>query len=84
MTEARWLTLTGEQRGPGGASRQAAALRREGIHVGRGSLGEYLVDFSAYGWFPSELPSEAAAEIEDSDSDASREGHGETAAAADE
>ncbi|OJD33091.1 mgmt family protein [Diplodia corticola] len=71
-------------RGPGGASRQAAALRREGVHVGRGSLGEYLVDLAAYGWFPSELPSEAAAGGEDSDSDSDASGArpGEAAAAA--
>ncbi|OMP81796.1 hypothetical protein BK809_0006104, partial [Diplodia seriata] len=68
---------------PGGASRQAAALRREGVHVGRGSLGEYLVDFAAYGWFPSELPSEAAAGVDDSESDASGAEPAEAAAAAD-
>ncbi|KAI9700678.1 MAG: hypothetical protein M1836_002047 [Candelina mexicana] len=53
-------------RGPSGATRQAAALRREGVRVSRGSLGELTVDFGIYGWFPSILPSEAA---EESDSD---------------
>ncbi|KAF2144983.1 uncharacterized protein K452DRAFT_133177 [Aplosporella prunicola CBS 121167] len=47
-------------RGPGGAERQAAALRAEGVEVTRGHLGEYFIDFSAYGWFPDMLPSEAA------------------------
>lgn len=60
-------------RGPGGASRQAAALRREGVHVGRGNLGEYLVDLSSYGWFPNELPSEGVESSSDS-SDEAEEG----------
>jgi len=55
-------------RGPSGASRQAAALRREGVQIERGTLGEYMVDFSIYGWFPDMLPSEAA-QLEDDDSD---------------
>ncbi|GME23377.1 Sulfite reductase protein [Neofusicoccum parvum] len=71
-------------RGPAGASRQAAALRREGVHVGRGSLGEHLVDLAAYGWFPSELPSEAGAEDSDSDGDSNNaEAGAEAGAAAD-
>lgn len=40
--------------------------------VSRGSLGEYLVDFKEYGWFPRQLPSERAAGLEphiDSDDD---------------
>ena len=41
-----------------GAARQEAALNREGVEVGRGSLGERTVDFSVYGWFPSTLPSQ--------------------------
>ncbi|KAK8169626.1 6-O-methylguanine DNA methyltransferase [Phyllosticta citrichinensis] len=55
-------------RGPSGASRQAAALRAEGVHVDRGSLGEYLVSLETYGWFPDMLPSEEA-ELESSDPD---------------
>ncbi|OCL06274.1 DNA binding methylated-DNA--cysteine S-methyltransferase [Glonium stellatum] len=47
-------------RGPSGASRQAAALGREQVHVHQGSMGEYSVDFSIYGWFPDVLPSEVA------------------------
>ena len=54
------------QRGPGGATRQAAALRREGVAVGNGHLGELTVDLGTYGWFPSLLPSE---EAEDSESE---------------
>lgn len=45
-------------RGPNGAARQEAALRREGVEVGRGQLGERTIDFSEYGWFPDRLPSE--------------------------
>ncbi|MCJ1426257.1 hypothetical protein MMC29_004160 [Sticta canariensis] len=47
-------------RGPGGAARQAAALRREGVTVDTGPLGELTVDLAAFGWFPSTLPSEVA------------------------
>ncbi|KAJ9662578.1 Alkyltransferase-like protein 1 [Coniosporium apollinis] len=53
-------------RGPGGASRQAAALRQEGVTVDEGNLGEFSVDFQTYGWFPDVLPSE---EGEDSEED---------------
>ena len=35
-------------RGPGGATRQAASLRREGIVVGIGSLGELTVSYKFY------------------------------------
>lgn len=53
--------------------------------MGRGSLGEYLVDLAAYGWFPDELPSEAAAvESSDGDEDGDEDGDGVEAAAADE
>lgn len=47
-------------RGPGGALRQAASLRREGVTVGTGHLGELSVDLGAYGWFPELLPSDEA------------------------
>ncbi|KAJ4305421.1 Alkyltransferase-like protein 1 [Kalmusia sp. IMI 367209] len=46
-------------RGPNGASRQASALRAEGVEVTQGAMGEFSVDFERYGWFPSVLPSEA-------------------------
>ncbi|KAF2457751.1 MGMT family protein, partial [Lineolata rhizophorae] len=49
-------------RGPGGASRQAAALRREGVTIERGAMGEFYLDLMKYGWFPDELPSEVPAE----------------------
>ncbi|CAL8581422.1 Alkyltransferase-like protein 1 [Xanthoria parietina] len=45
-------------RGPGGAARQAAALRQEGVTVGTTALGEFIVDLSIFGWFPTRLPSE--------------------------
>ena len=47
-------------RGPGGASRQAAALRREGVIVSTGHLGELTIDLGMFGWYPSTLPSEEA------------------------
>lgn len=62
------MKLIGSDRGPGGASRQAAALRREGVHVGTGTLGELTVDLATFGWFPSRLPSEVA-EGDSSDSE---------------
>lgn len=53
-------------RGPGGAARQAAALRQEGVIVDNGSLGELSINFGTYGWFPNRLPSE---EADDEDED---------------
>ena len=47
-------------RGPGGAARQAAALRQEGVTVAAGAMGDYSVDFGLYGWFPIQLPSEGS------------------------
>ncbi|KAJ5188943.1 Winged helix-turn-helix transcription repressor DNA-binding [Penicillium cf. griseofulvum] len=49
-------------RGPGSAERQAEALAQEGVEVTTDSMGEIYVDFSRYGWFPSELPSELPSE----------------------
>ncbi|CAG8247553.1 unnamed protein product [Penicillium nalgiovense] len=49
-------------RGPGSAKRQAEALAQEGVEVTTDSMGEMYVDFSRYGWFPSELPSEGTDE----------------------
>lgn len=46
---------------PSGAANQARVLREEGVEVGTGSLGEFVVDFVKYGWFPHQLPSEAEA-----------------------
>lgn len=45
-------------RGPGGATRQAAALRAEGVTVDIGHLGELMVSLATFGWFPERLPSE--------------------------
>ncbi|KAJ5537626.1 hypothetical protein N7504_005232 [Penicillium tannophilum] len=45
-------------RGPGSAERQAEALRQEGVEVTYDSMNEMYVDFSSYGWFPKQLPSE--------------------------
>ncbi|CAN8103663.1 unnamed protein product [Discula destructiva] len=38
---------------------QATALRAEGVTVTTGALGELMVDFAEFGWFPAVLPSEA-------------------------
>lgn len=32
--------------------------------VNTGALGEFLVDFGEYGWFPRQLPSDEAAGVE--------------------
>ncbi|CZT02849.1 related to MGMT family protein [Rhynchosporium agropyri] len=48
-------------RHPSGATHQAQVLRSEGVTVNTGSLGELMVDLGEYGWFPRQLPSEAAA-----------------------
>lgn len=54
---------------PSGADNQAEVLQQEGVVVTTGSLGELQVDFGVYGWFPRQLPSEAAAGISISDDD---------------
>ncbi|KAI9055899.1 hypothetical protein LZ554_000837 [Drepanopeziza brunnea f. sp. 'monogermtubi'] len=46
---------------PSGAANQAQVLRGEGVAVTAGSMGELSVDLAMYGWFPRQLPSEAAA-----------------------
>ncbi|KAL2868945.1 MGMT family protein [Aspergillus lucknowensis] len=56
-------------RGPGSAERQAEALREEGVEVTSDSMGEFYVDFSRFGWFPAELPSEAAEDEADDGSE---------------
>lgn len=45
-------------RGAGGAARQAAALRAEGVTVDTGHLGELTVDLATFGWFPDRLSSQ--------------------------
>ncbi|KAH9896203.1 6-O-methylguanine DNA methyltransferase [Xylariomycetidae sp. FL2044] len=42
---------------PSGARTQGAALQAEGVTVSTGSLGELMVDFAEFGWFPNALPS---------------------------
>ncbi|KFY21809.1 hypothetical protein V493_07079 [Pseudogymnoascus sp. VKM F-4281 (FW-2241)] len=53
---------------PSGAANQAAVLRGEGVTVNTGALGELLVNFGEYGWFPRQLPSDEAAGVELDDS----------------
>ncbi|TAQ84703.1 hypothetical protein B7494_g6977 [Chlorociboria aeruginascens] len=52
---------------PSGAANQASALRAEGITVTTSAMGELMVDFREYGWFPRVLPSDIAAGVEDLD-----------------
>ncbi|KAK3320505.1 6-O-methylguanine DNA methyltransferase [Cercophora scortea] len=56
---------------PSGSLNQAAELEAEGVTVTTGALGELMVDFAEFGWFPNILPSEAAqgAVPEDDDDD---------------
>jgi methylated-DNA-protein-cysteine methyltransferase-like protein len=59
---------------PSGARNQATALQAEGVTVTTGALGELMVDFGEFGWFPRVLPSEEAQGVlpsddEDGDSD---------------
>lgn len=60
--------------GPGGAARQAAALRSEGVHVETDSMGEMYVDFRQYGWFPKRLPSEEGSSSDEEAADGSAGG----------
>ncbi|KAF1921220.1 6-O-methylguanine DNA methyltransferase [Ampelomyces quisqualis] len=53
-------------RGPGAASQQADALRREGIEVRQDAMGQYTISLAEYGWFPDALPSESGL-VESSD-----------------
>jgi methylated-DNA-protein-cysteine methyltransferase-like protein len=53
--------------------RHAAALRREGVRVERGSMGEMTIEFGKYGWFPTMLPSEEG-KSDESDSGEHAEG----------
>lgn len=69
--------LTGWSRSqPAGTQNQAAALRAEGVTVTTGALGELIVDFGEYGWFPAILPSEAGQE--DGVDDEVEEGDGQS------
>lgn len=52
---------------PAGAGNQAVELRREGVTVTTDAMGQLMVSFGQYGWFPAMLPSEAAEGREASD-----------------
>jgi methylated-DNA-protein-cysteine methyltransferase related protein len=39
-------------------------LRGEGVTVTTGALGELMVNFGTYGWFPRQLQSDEAAGVE--------------------
>ncbi|OAA57489.1 mgmt family protein [Niveomyces insectorum RCEF 264] len=43
-----------------GRQRQAAALEAEGVEVTADAMGVLTVDLARFGWFPRQLPSEAA------------------------
>lgn len=58
-----------ERSQPTGARNQAAVLEGEGVTVTTGALGELMVDFAEFGWFPRVLPSEAGMGLEDEDED---------------
>jgi methylated-DNA-protein-cysteine methyltransferase-like protein len=67
MTAASLTDMTTTPiRGGNGAQRQESALALEGVQVERSSLGERIVDFDLYGWFPDQLPSEARGDEESS------------------
>jgi methylated-DNA-protein-cysteine methyltransferase-like protein len=59
FVQIKLLPVLTKTKGPTGASRQAAALRAEGVDVTQGAMGEFTVDLQQFGWFPSILPSEA-------------------------
>jgi methylated-DNA-protein-cysteine methyltransferase-like protein len=61
--------LTRGRSQPSGARNQAAALEAEGVTVTTGALGELMVDFAEFGWFPRILPSEEAMGVVPSDED---------------
>jgi len=58
---------------PSGAANQAQVLRSEGVTVTTGSMGDLMVDFAEYGWFPRQLPSEEAAGLAPHDLDSDEE-----------
>jgi len=66
MHDDQHLTL---RRGVNGARQQATALEAEGVQVIRGSLGEYTIDFTTYGWFPDRLPSDLSEDDEDEENE---------------
>ncbi|KUI60979.1 Alkyltransferase-like protein 1 [Cytospora mali] len=54
---------------PSGPQNQAASLRAEGVTVTTGALGELMVDFGEFGWFPSALPSQVGSDLEEEEED---------------
>jgi methylated-DNA-protein-cysteine methyltransferase-like protein len=69
------LTMYTHRSQPSGARNQAAAIEAEGVTVTTGALGELMVDFGQFGWFPRILPSEEAqGMVPDEDDDGDEEG----------
>lgn len=58
MLGPRALTMIRRSQ-PSGAQNQAEVLRAEGVRVTANAMGELMVDFGEFGWFPDVLPSEA-------------------------
>lgn len=54
---------------PTGATSQATKLRQEGVTVTQEAMGQLLVSFGNFGWFPGVLPSEADMNEGSSDED---------------
>ena len=54
--------------------RHAVALRREGVRVEAGALGEMSVDLVVCGWFPEVLPSEEGDALGESGGEDGEEG----------
>lgn len=54
---------------PNGAANQAQVLRAEGVTVSTSAMGELMIDFAEYGWFPKQLPSDAAAGLQPFDNE---------------
>ena len=62
---------------PLGAQNQATALRAEGISVSSNAMGELMVSFEEFGWFPRVLPSEEVEGLEEeSDGDEEEDAEG--------
>ncbi|KAK0613326.1 MGMT family protein [Immersiella caudata] len=62
---------------PSGSLNQAASLEAEGVTVTTGALGELMVDFAEFGWFPRVLPSEAEEGDSDGEDEEASEGDSE-------
>jgi hypothetical protein len=73
LSRNKRVVLTHRRSVPSGATSQATALQAEGVTVITNAMGELLVDFGEYGWFPRLLPSDAATGVEPSDSEVDEE-----------